>query len=183
MNFSWAMDLDPKGANNQIKEAIDKRYLPDDEEPITQEEQISECYPYESGLYFATLCYSVRYFPWGVTSCLWVGRIPGLTSRAHCSARAPEVLHSWCNWKIHGGFGRGWMNWMLVKKSFDHVVDIKGKVMDEFCLNWEWITCSQIHHCGNSLQKGMARGSPFSLTCYYELQLQRSVDALWNGQT
>lgn len=31
MNFSWAMDLDPKGANNQIKEAIDKRYLPDDE--------------------------------------------------------------------------------------------------------------------------------------------------------
>lgn len=50
MNFSWAMDLDPKGANNQIKEAIDKRYLPDDEEPITREEQISECYPYESGL-------------------------------------------------------------------------------------------------------------------------------------
>uniref|UniRef100_A0A452QYK6 Cell division cycle protein 27 homolog n=1 Tax=Ursus americanus TaxID=9643 RepID=A0A452QYK6_URSAM len=42
MNFSWAMDLDPKGANNQIKEAIDKRYLPDDEEPITQEEQINE---------------------------------------------------------------------------------------------------------------------------------------------
>lgn len=56
MNFSWAMDLDPKGANNQIKEAIDKRYLPDDEEPITREEQISECYPYESGLYFQ---------PWG----------------------------------------------------------------------------------------------------------------------
>eukprot|EP00079_Xenopus_tropicalis_P039498 XP_017953269.1 PREDICTED: cell division cycle protein 27 homolog isoform X2 [Xenopus tropicalis] len=48
MNFSWAMDLDPKGANNQIKEAIDKRYLPDDEEAVTQEEQISECYPYES---------------------------------------------------------------------------------------------------------------------------------------
>jgi anaphase-promoting complex subunit 3 len=47
MNFSWAMDLDPKGANNQIKEAIDKRYLPDDEEPITQEEQISE-YPTEA---------------------------------------------------------------------------------------------------------------------------------------
>lgn len=47
MNFSWAMDLDPKGANNQIKEAIDKRYLPDDEEPITQEEQISEYHPYE----------------------------------------------------------------------------------------------------------------------------------------
>lgn len=35
MNFSWAMDLDPKGANNQIKEAIDKRYLPDDE-PIAK---------------------------------------------------------------------------------------------------------------------------------------------------
>lgn len=51
MNFSWAMDLDPKGANNQIKEAIDKRYLPDDEEPITQEEQISEYHPYDLGLY------------------------------------------------------------------------------------------------------------------------------------
>ncbi|XP_063045080.1 cell division cycle protein 27 homolog [Engraulis encrasicolus] len=43
MNFSWAMDLDPKGANNQIKEAIDKRYLPDDEEPVTPED-----YPYYS---------------------------------------------------------------------------------------------------------------------------------------
>lgn len=32
MNFSWAIDLDPKGANNQIKEAIDKRYLPDDDD-------------------------------------------------------------------------------------------------------------------------------------------------------
>ncbi|KAJ8284485.1 hypothetical protein COCON_G00033350 [Conger conger] len=38
MNFSWAMDLDPKGANNQIKEAIDKRYLPDDEEPVTPDD-------------------------------------------------------------------------------------------------------------------------------------------------
>lgn len=32
MNFSWAMDLDPKGANNQIKESIDKRYSHDDED-------------------------------------------------------------------------------------------------------------------------------------------------------
>lgn len=32
MNFSWAIDLVPKGANNQIKEAIDKRYLPDDDD-------------------------------------------------------------------------------------------------------------------------------------------------------
>lgn len=46
------MDLDPKGANNQIKEAIDKRYLPDDEEPVTQKEQISECCPYDSGWFF-----------------------------------------------------------------------------------------------------------------------------------
>ncbi|MBN3293624.1 CDC27 protein, partial [Polypterus senegalus] len=45
MNFSWAMDLDPKGANNQIKEAIDKRYLPDDEEPVPQEDS----YPFDSG--------------------------------------------------------------------------------------------------------------------------------------
>ncbi|XP_028674559.1 cell division cycle protein 27 homolog [Erpetoichthys calabaricus] len=44
MNFSWAMDLDPKGANNQIKEAIDKRYLPDDEEPVPQEDS----YPFDS---------------------------------------------------------------------------------------------------------------------------------------
>ncbi|XP_048869319.1 cell division cycle protein 27 homolog isoform X2 [Brienomyrus brachyistius] len=43
MNFSWAMDLDPKGANNQIKEAIDKRYLPDDDEPVTPDN-----YPYDS---------------------------------------------------------------------------------------------------------------------------------------
>ena len=35
MNFSWAIDLDPKGANNQIKEAINKRYLPDDEDNTT----------------------------------------------------------------------------------------------------------------------------------------------------
>lgn len=35
MNFSWAMDLDPKGANNQIKEAIDKRYVNDEDEPAT----------------------------------------------------------------------------------------------------------------------------------------------------
>lgn len=32
MHFSWAVDLDPKGANNQIKEAVDKRYLPDDDD-------------------------------------------------------------------------------------------------------------------------------------------------------
>ncbi|XP_071943025.1 cell division cycle protein 27 homolog [Antedon mediterranea] len=34
MNFSWATDLDPKGANNQIKEAIDKRYLPDEDDSV-----------------------------------------------------------------------------------------------------------------------------------------------------
>ena len=32
MSFSWAMDLDPKGANNQIKEVIDRQYAKDDEE-------------------------------------------------------------------------------------------------------------------------------------------------------
>lgn len=30
MHFSWAMDLDPQGSNNHIKEAIDKHYQPDD---------------------------------------------------------------------------------------------------------------------------------------------------------
>jgi anaphase-promoting complex subunit 3 len=33
------MDLDPKGANNQIKEAIDKRYMTDDEEAATAGKQ------------------------------------------------------------------------------------------------------------------------------------------------
>ncbi|XP_078140976.1 cell division cycle protein 27 homolog isoform X4 [Centroberyx gerrardi] len=41
MNFSWAMDLDPKGANNQIKEAIDKRYLPEDEAAEVEDSQES----------------------------------------------------------------------------------------------------------------------------------------------
>lgn len=30
-NFSWAMDLDPKGTNNHIKETINKRYIVDEE--------------------------------------------------------------------------------------------------------------------------------------------------------
>lgn len=34
MSFSWAMDLDPKGANNQIKEVIDRQYAKDEEEDI-----------------------------------------------------------------------------------------------------------------------------------------------------
>ncbi|XP_035661113.1 cell division cycle protein 27 homolog [Branchiostoma floridae] len=41
MNFSWAMDLDPKGANNQIKEAIDKRYLPEDDDTMDTEDDIT----------------------------------------------------------------------------------------------------------------------------------------------
>lgn len=40
MNFSWAMDLDPKGANNQIKESIDKRFS-HDEEDIAAIQQLS----------------------------------------------------------------------------------------------------------------------------------------------
>lgn len=32
MNFSWATDLDPRGANNQIKGAIDKQYTNEDDE-------------------------------------------------------------------------------------------------------------------------------------------------------
>lgn len=38
MNFSWAMDLDPKGANNQFKEAIDpaiNRFPSDDDDDTT----------------------------------------------------------------------------------------------------------------------------------------------------
>ncbi|XP_067934627.1 cell division cycle protein 27 homolog isoform X2 [Watersipora subatra] len=32
LNFSWATDLDPKGANNHIKDAIDRRYVTDEDE-------------------------------------------------------------------------------------------------------------------------------------------------------
>ncbi|GAB1604795.1 division cycle 27 homolog [Argonauta hians] len=35
-NFSWAMDLDPKGINNQIKEGIDKRYVTDDDDSLVK---------------------------------------------------------------------------------------------------------------------------------------------------
>jgi hypothetical protein len=31
MHISWARDLDPKGLNSQIKEALDKNELTDDE--------------------------------------------------------------------------------------------------------------------------------------------------------
>ena len=36
MNFSWAMGLDPKGINNQIKEAIDKRYVTEDDDTLAR---------------------------------------------------------------------------------------------------------------------------------------------------
>ncbi|KAK3591934.1 hypothetical protein CHS0354_031436 [Potamilus streckersoni] len=36
MNFSWAMDLDPKGVNNQIEEAIDKRYVAEEEDSLNR---------------------------------------------------------------------------------------------------------------------------------------------------
>uniref|UniRef100_A0A2C9JCN1 Cell division cycle protein 27 homolog n=1 Tax=Biomphalaria glabrata TaxID=6526 RepID=A0A2C9JCN1_BIOGL len=39
MNFSWAMDLDPKGLNNQIKEAVDKRYVSEDDDPQARLDQ------------------------------------------------------------------------------------------------------------------------------------------------
>ena len=32
INFSWAMDLDPKGTNNHIKETINKRYLTEEDD-------------------------------------------------------------------------------------------------------------------------------------------------------
>lgn len=42
MNFSWAMDLDPKGANNQIKEVIDKQYANDDDEVVVHLDSAEE---------------------------------------------------------------------------------------------------------------------------------------------
>ena len=44
MNFSWAMDLDPKGVNNQIKEDIDKRYTTDDDDTLAQLAESSKYY-------------------------------------------------------------------------------------------------------------------------------------------
>ena len=35
------MDLDPKGANNQIKEVVDRQYAKDDEEDIHLDEDAS----------------------------------------------------------------------------------------------------------------------------------------------
>ncbi|GIY69720.1 cell division cycle protein 27 homolog [Caerostris darwini] len=42
MNFSWATDLDPRGANNQIKGAIDKQYTNDEEEAAVNNEQVGD---------------------------------------------------------------------------------------------------------------------------------------------
>lgn len=42
MNFSWAMDLDPKGVNNQIKEAIDKRYATEEDDTLARLTEASE---------------------------------------------------------------------------------------------------------------------------------------------
>ncbi|XP_045168384.2 cell division cycle protein 27 homolog [Mercenaria mercenaria] len=36
MNFSWAMDLDPKGLNNQIKESIEKRFNIEDDDSLAR---------------------------------------------------------------------------------------------------------------------------------------------------
>lgn len=35
--MSWAMDLDPKGVNNQLKENIDKRYVIDSDSTFARE--------------------------------------------------------------------------------------------------------------------------------------------------
>lgn len=37
MYMSWAMDLDPKGVNNQLKESIDKRYVVDSDSTFARE--------------------------------------------------------------------------------------------------------------------------------------------------
>lgn len=42
MYFSWAVDLDPKGANNQIKEAIDKRYLAENDDISISDVDLTE---------------------------------------------------------------------------------------------------------------------------------------------
>ena len=36
MNFSWALDLDPKGTNNHIKEAVERQQGSDDQGGFTR---------------------------------------------------------------------------------------------------------------------------------------------------
>ena len=44
MYMSWAMDLDPKGVNNQLKENIDKRYVLDNDSTFARElDAINTC--------------------------------------------------------------------------------------------------------------------------------------------
>lgn len=44
MYMSWAMDLDPKGVNNGLKESIDKRYVVDSDSTFARElETINTC--------------------------------------------------------------------------------------------------------------------------------------------
>lgn len=45
INFSWATDLDPKGTNNHIKEALDKRYMVDDDEADDNSSNLSVMEP------------------------------------------------------------------------------------------------------------------------------------------
>ena len=46
LNFSWATDLDPKGANNHIKEAIDRRYITDEDEDPSLDTSVCKFYSY-----------------------------------------------------------------------------------------------------------------------------------------
>ncbi len=42
MNFSRAMDLDPKGANNHIKDVIDKQYANEEDDVMPMHEDKNE---------------------------------------------------------------------------------------------------------------------------------------------
>ena len=70
MNFSWAMDLDPKGVNNQIKEAIDKRYATEEDDTLARLTDTSEWWYTFSTLAVVRVCECVC-----MQACMCVDRL------------------------------------------------------------------------------------------------------------
>lgn len=68
MNFSWAMDLDPKGVNNQIKEAIDKRYATEEDDALSRLTETSEyVFTIHTSNLLTRACTCKHTSPWALT--------------------------------------------------------------------------------------------------------------------
>ena len=71
INFSWATDLDPKGTNNHIKEALDKRYMVDDDD----DDEMSNICKYTFNKHLLTFCKVLMLFKFllpGKLQCLLI---------------------------------------------------------------------------------------------------------------